>query len=352
MGVVHHRDGPVLRTDHLEPAAHGVQRRKRAQHLPAVEPQQRRRTVNGQQVIGIEPSEQSDPHLRAVDAQQHPVEVRLDDPAAEIGHRPQRIGAHPRRGVLHHDAAVAVVGVRQREGPRGQAVEEALLRPDVFGEGLVVVEVVVRQIREDAAREDEPPRALLHDGVRGALHEAEFAPGVGHLAHHGVQADRVGRRVRRPDFAAVDPIDHRRDQPRAVAQRPHQVVEQRGGRRLAVRAGDAHQLQLAARMAVECRGHVGQRPGRIADAHVGHPGSRLGGHPRADHRRGAPSDGRRNEVVAVGLRSRHGEETVARPHGARIERESSHGDLRIAVQRPDGRPFQNILQSFHLSPTL
>ena len=329
-----------------------MQHAQHTQHLAPVESQQHRRAVDRQQVVGVEPSQQPHPQLPTVDAQQHAVEMHLNDLAAEIGHRTQRVGAHRGRRVLHHHAAVAVVGVRQRESPLGQPVEEEFLGPDVFGEGLVVVEVVVGDVGEDATGEIEAPRALLHDGVRRTLHEAEFAPGVGHLAHHGVQADRVGRRVRRPDFAAVDPIDHRRDQPRAVAQRPHQVVEQRGGRRLAVRAGDAHQLQLAARMAVECRGHVGQRPGRIADAHVGHPGSRLGGHPLADHRRGAPSDGRRNEVVAVGLRSRHGEETVARPHGARIERESSHGDLRIAVQRPDGRPFQNILQSFHLSPTL
>ena len=38
------------------------------------------------------------------------------------------------------------------------------LAKDAFGEGLVVVEVVVGDVREDAACEMQPPRALLHDG--------------------------------------------------------------------------------------------------------------------------------------------------------------------------------------------
>ena len=242
MGIVDDGRRAVRRADLLEAAAHGVQHAQHAQHLAPVESQLRRSAVDRQQVVGVEPPQQPHPQLLPVDAQKHAVEVHLDDLAAEIGHRAQRIGVYPGCGVLHHDAAVLVVGVRQGESPGGQTVEKELLGPDVLGEGLVVVEVVVGDVREDAACEMQPPRALLHDGMRRTLHEAVFAPFVGHLAHHGVQPHGVGRGVGRLDDAFADFVDDRRDQPGLVAQCPHQVVEQCCGRGLAVGAGDAHEF--------------------------------------------------------------------------------------------------------------
>ena len=268
--------------------------------------------------------------------------MHLDDLAAEIGHRAQRIGAHRSRRILHHHAAVAVVDVRQRESPFGQVVEEEFLGPDVFGEGLVVVEVVVGDVGEDAAREIKTPRALLHDGVRRALHEAEFAPRVGHLAHHGVQADRVGGRVGRLDLAAVDLVNHRRDQPGLVAHGPHEVVQQRHGRGLAVGSGDTHQFQFAARKAVEGRGHVGHRPRRVFDHDIRDTCSHLLGHPFADHCGGSFRNRHRDIVVAVALRARNGEETVARLHRPRIVDQSGDGNVRITAHLPNGCVFQNI----------
>ena len=87
--------------------------------------------------------------------------------------------------------------------------------------------------------------------------------------------------------------------------------------------------------------------GRIADAHVGHPGSRLGGHPLADHRRGALRNSRRNVVVAVALRPRHGEEAVARLHRPRIVGQSGDRRRAVAVQRPDRRIFQQFKKFLH-----
>ena len=183
MGVIDDGRRAVCRLYLLETAAHGVQHAQHTQHLAPVQSQQHRGTVDRQQVVGVEPPQQPHPQLLPVDAQQHAVEVHLDDLAAEIGHRAQRIGAHRRRGVLHHHAPVPVISVRQRESALGQPVEKELLGPDVLGEGLVVVEVVVCDVREDAARKIESPCAFLHDSVRRALHEAVFAPGVGHLTH-------------------------------------------------------------------------------------------------------------------------------------------------------------------------
>lgn len=213
MRIVDDGRGSVLRPHEFEAPAHGMEHAHGTQHFGAVESQQYRGAVDGQQVIGVEASYEPDPDLLPVDAQQHAVDVHLDYLAAEIGHRAQRIGVYPGCGVLHHDAAVFVVGVRQGEGILGEGVEEEFFGADVFGEGLVVVEMVVGDVREDAAREMQSPRALLHDGMRRTLHETVFAPFVGHLAHHGVQPHGVGRGVGRLDDAFADFVDDRRDQP-------------------------------------------------------------------------------------------------------------------------------------------
>ena len=266
--------------------------------------------------------------------------MHLDYLAAEIGHRAQRIGVYPGCGVLHHDAAVFVVGVRQGEGILGEGVEEEFFGADVFGEGLVVVEVVVGDVREDAACEMQPPRALLHDGMRRTLHEAVFAPFVGHLAHHGVQPHGVGRGVGRLDDAFADFVDDRRDQPGLVAQCPHKVVEQCHGRGLAVGAGDAYEFQFAARVVVESGGHVGQRSRGVGDDDVGYPVGRFGRQLLADDGRGAFCDGVGDEVVPVGLRAAGGEKTVALRHGPRIVGQGGHRRGTVAVQRRDGRIFE------------
>ena len=342
MRVVDDSRRAVRRADLLEAAAHGVQHAQHAQHLAPVESQQHRRTVDRQQVVGVEPPQQPHPQLLPVDAQEHAVEVHLDDLAAEIGHRAQRIGAHRRRGVLHHHASVPVVGVRQSESPLGQPVEKELLGPDVLGEGLVVVEVVVRDVRKDAAREIEAPRAFLHDGVRRTLHETVCAPGVGHFTHHSVQADRIGRGVGGFDLAAVDLVDHRRDQPGLVAHGPHQIVEQRRGRGLAVGPGDAHEFQLAARVVVERRGHIGHGPRRVPDENISDALRRIRRHPFADDCRRAFFNRYGDIVVSVALRARNGEEAVARFHGARIVDQPANGGGSIAAHLPDGGIFQNI----------
>ena len=347
MGVVDDGRGAVRRPHELEASARGVQRARRAQHFRAVEAQQYGRAVDREQVVGVETAYEPDPYLLSVDAQQHAVDVHLDDFAAEVRHCAQRIGVYGGGRVLHHHAAVAVVDVCQGESLCAESVEEEFLGADVFGEGLVVVEVVVRDVREDAAREVQAPRAFLYDGVRRTLHETVFAPLVGHLPHHGVQPHGVGCGVRRFDGAVADFVDHRRNQPGLVAQRPHQIVEQRHGRGLAVGAGDAHEFQFAARVAVESRRHVGQRPGGVGNHGVGYPVGRLFGQAFADHRRGAFRDGGGDEIVAVALRAAGCEEAVARAHGARVVNQSGDGGGIVAVQRLDGRILQEFFQCFH-----
>ncbi len=340
VGVVDHGRGAVRRADRLEAAAHGVQRAHRAQRLVGVEAQREGRAVDRKQVVGVEAARHADPRLAAVDAQQHAVDVHLDDLAAEVGRRAQRVGRHARRRVLHHHAAVAVVDVHQREGVARQRVEEPLLGRDVGGEGAVVVEVVVGDVGEEGAGEAQPQRALLHEGVRRALHEAVGAAGVDHLAHHGVEADGVGRGVGRGQRAVTHAVDHRRDEARLVAQRLREVVEQRRRGGLAVGARHPDELQLAARVVVEGRGHAGHRRRGVGHDDVGDLRVARLGQPLADHRRGALRHGVRDEPVAVALRARHGEEAVARACGPRVVGEVRDGRVGRADEAQDLRVAQ------------
>ena len=165
MGIVDHGRAAVGRTHEFEPPAHGPEAAHRRQHLAAVGAQQQCGAVDGQQVRGVEPAEKSDPHLVAAQTQQHAVEVLFQYTPREVGGRPERIGGHPCTGILHHDAAVAVVGVRQGESPGGQTVEKELLGLDIGGEGLVVVEMVVGDVGEDAPFEMQAADARITSGV-------------------------------------------------------------------------------------------------------------------------------------------------------------------------------------------
>ena len=82
------------------------------------------------------------------------------------------------------------------------------------------------------------------------------------------------------------------------------------GRRLAVRAGDAHDPQRRGRVAVEARRRRAHRRAHVGDDHLGHPEAERA---LADQRGGAALDGVGSEVVAVGLEPGHAEEERAGP---------------------------------------
>ena len=347
MGIVDYGRYSRRRANGFETAPHRAQGAQGAQRLLLVGPEQPRRAVYGQQVAGVEAAEEIHPHLAAVHAQQHAVEKHLDDLAIEVGRRAQRVTARAGSGVLRHNLAVAVVGVHQSESLLGQRVEEAFLGLDILREGLVIVQMVVGYVGEYGSLELQPSDALLHDRVRRHLHEAVFASRVDHLAQHGIEPHGVGRGVRRLRFAVPHAVDHRGDQPRAIAQRAEQIAQQRGHGGLAVGARHAHQPQLARRVVVKGGGHVGHRAVAVVDDHVANALFLLGGQLLAHHGRHARPHGVGDEVVAVALRAPHGEEAVARARFARVVMQAHD----LGVGRGDygarGRGREQFAESFH-----
>ena len=327
VGVIDHGGGAVVRTHVLEAPVHRAQRAQRAQHLLLRLAQQQRRGVDREQVARIEPPEQSGPASWP--------SMRSSMPSACCSTTLQRKSAAARsERVLTAARVFCTITSPLRSSrfvranaPAGQGVEERLLpagtpRRSYGSRGWSCV-----RLGEDAAREVQAPDAVLHDGVRRALHEAVAAPGIDHLAEQGVEPDGVRRGVRGLGAARAHAVDDRRNEPRLVAQSPEQLVEERGRGGLAVGARNAHQRARGS-VAVPRRGQVGHRGVRVLHLDVGHALVRRSGHALAHHGCGAALHRHVDVVVSVALRAADREEAVARLHAARIVDQVRHGPLR------------------------
>ena len=136
--------------------------------------------------------------------------------------------------------------------PSRQQLEQPPLGGEVLLHVAVEVEVVARQVGEDAGGEAQVVDAPQRQRVRRHLHHAGAAAVGHHLAQHPLQLGRFRRRPRsRLDLAIADAVADRADAPAADAGRLEDRRQQVRGRRLAVGAGDADERQLVARMAVE-----------------------------------------------------------------------------------------------------
>ena len=135
------------------------------QQLVFVEAQCDGCAIDGQQVARVEAAHQLGEHLGAVDLEQHPIEVALHDDTFEVGVVFQGVAQFLGLSVLQHDSTVLVVKVGECEGALRQVVEEFLLGVAVVGHRLVVVEVVVGEVGEDAASEVQSGDAVLRHAV-------------------------------------------------------------------------------------------------------------------------------------------------------------------------------------------
>ena len=205
-----------------------------------------------------------------------------------VGNALAGVADHSGLAVLYHYPSVAVIHIYDCPGVLRQAVEEQLLAAQVFGEALVVIQMVVREVGENAHVEVQGGRSLLLYPYGADLHEAVAAALLHHLGHQGVDRDRVGGGVYGLAALVVHIVCYGGKQAAAVPQCLEHPVEQGHGRSLAVCARDAHEGQLAGRIAVE----VGRTYGQ------GLPVCRY-------HSRGALLQSRVNEIVSVHCAALH-----------------------------------------------
>ena len=199
----------------------------------------------------------------------------------------------------------------------------------------MVVQVFVSYICKKSADKAQTADAVLHNGVRGALHKAVFAPLIDHLAHHSVQANGIGCSVSRNNLPRSNLIDNRRDKSRLVSHRLHKVVEECGNRGLAVCTRNAHHLQFVRWVTVEGRGdnahcHIG-----IFDHNKGAVGiGNLGWYMLAYNRNGTALYRLSDKVVSIDRCTCNGKETASLAYGARVVGQPC--DLYLVTARQSG----------------
>ena len=186
--------------------------------------------------------------------------------------------------------------------------------------------MIARQVREHAGGERHPVHAAQRQRVRRHFHRARAAARVDHLAQQRLDVRRFRRRARRLADVVADAVGHRAEQAAPDAGRFEDRRDQIRRRRLAVRAGDADDLHLAARIAVERRGDQRASASR-ASSTIAHGTRTPSGAPaarRRSRRRRARSPGARTPC-----RRRAGPcsatNTCPGRHRPRVVRDAGHG---------------------------
>ena len=220
-------------------------------------------------VLDVEVAAQPDvqrqrPARRLRDQRDRASLAHLDRGRPHVGLVARRgVRQHRPRGLCRQPPAVGVAQV-DGAGPR-RVLEQPPLGQVVRLHVRVEVEVVLRQVRERDSGEAQAVDAPQLERVRRHLHRAAAVAGVGHPPQDRLQVDALRRRAGdRLDNAADARLD-RAQQPGPQPGRRQDRVQQVGGRRLAVGAGDADHLQLVAGTAVEGVGRGRHRLPRRLD---------------------------------------------------------------------------------------
>ena len=191
---------------------------------------------------------------------------------------------------------------------------------------MVLVEVGEHEDGEADAVEAPERRA-----VRGRLHRAAAVARVEHLAEEPLQVDRLGGRPGGRAALAVDAGLDRAEQAGPAPGGGEHRVEQKGGRRLPGRAGDARDGQLRGRPPEEL---VGARPpSPRASPATTSCGTGEVERPLDDERDRAVRDRLRREVVPVGALPGDAEEERPGRRGAGVV-----GEVAYLGRAPARRP--------------
>ena len=115
---------------------------------------------------------------------------------------------HRRFAVLRHYQTVPVIFVRNGERCFFQAVEQTFLGIAVVVKGLMVVDMIACEIREQCSVKVQACDALLCYGMAADFHERIFAPSIRHAAQQAVQFDGIRRGMGGRYRFVLDIIDH------------------------------------------------------------------------------------------------------------------------------------------------
>ena len=287
VGVIHKNAVLTFHRHRFEPSRNAGRVGQRADRRAEIDADGRRPGQRCQRVVDVERSNERQP-----DEIGFPQRVQLVLRTAHIG--PHGAGAEIGAGVHTEgdDGEVGSIFAKPREkllapavvnvhngGPLlvrllGKPGEQLHLGLEIGLHGMVKIEVILRQVRENRGVELDIARPALLQGVGGDFHRHGAASGGADLEKQLLQIKRFGRGARRGQNPVADFIPDRADQSRAHLHAFAKVFEQERRRRLAVGAGDPGDFQPERRPPVELRSEIGQRVARVLDhdergAHLG-----------------------------------------------------------------------------------
>ena len=187
------------------------------------------------------------------------------------------------------------------------------------------VQMILSQVGERADGEAHAAHAVENQRVRRDFHDAVRAASLGHACKQCLQLVGLGRGALGRDDLVTDHVLIGADEANLMALGFQNVLDQRGGRGLAVGAGHADHGELA-------RGMV-----EAVARDVGQCGSGIGNDDRRDALAGllahdcnrALLEGHADIGMAVGGEAAHGDEQVTRLDGARVIAHLADVDIQI-----------------------
>ena len=232
---------------HLAPAAHPAGGRKRGGGVPRGDAQRNGRGRRRQRVV-----HRVIPGHGEIDA--------LDEAAAHHlelharGREPDVAGGVIRRVVargkgdalrpphlVQQAAAVAVVQVHHHVL---HLAEQAFLCGEIVFKGLVIIQMILRQVREHAHLKGKAPQPQLVQRLAAGFHYRERAARQHHAAEQRVQVPRLGRGIFCGHVHGVDLGVDGANEPRFAARLLQRLLDERGDGGFSVGARDGHQPQL------------------------------------------------------------------------------------------------------------
>jgi hypothetical protein len=191
--------------------------------------------------------------------------------------------------------------------------------------------MILSEIRKDCDLEGQAARAVLGEGVRGYFHDACRAILLDHPGQHPVQADGIGRGVRRRVVLLADARGDGPQQPgRAVVEHLQHVMDEPGSGGLSVGAGYADHAQRPGGIVEEGGSQFGERLAGVVhlqDGGVGVLRAAVGRHVLAHDGLSPAGDGVVDKVVPVRLRPAYRYEQPPLLYAAAVVREM--GDLDV-----------------------
>ena len=133
------------------------------------------------------------------------------------------------------------------------------------------IQMIPAEIRKDGNFKSKFLNALHCDCVRRHFHHCVFPSCIDHLPEQLFEIGRFRRRSFRRKLETRSAIFDCSKRGRGPIRRFQDFLHQVCCRRLSIRSGNPHQVELSGRMPEEVAGHAGQSGTLVFDLNPGHP---------------------------------------------------------------------------------